>query len=114
MDLNIHLVSVDYCPICGKGLFGKKYIESLDKDDLFEFMKQDERFPIWSYKCNRCKSKFTIEIRGMLKDNSQKKNATSGDKGAIPSPSDKSSSKHRNKNNLNKMEGKNGNTRINT
>ena len=64
--MTIYLIEVKYCPICGKGLFGKQYIESTDK--LSDFMEEDEKFPVWNYKCNKCKSKFSIEVKGTLKE----------------------------------------------
>ena len=72
-ELKIMLVEIKYCPICGKGLFWKKFIETTHNEDLFEFIEQDEKFPIYNYKCNKCKSKFKIEVRGELNPKSKLK-----------------------------------------
>ena len=47
-ELQIRLVSIDSCPICGKGWFGKNYLKTIDNGLI------NETDGFWKYRCERC------------------------------------------------------------
>ncbi len=64
--LNIYIMEAQWCPLCGKPLFGKKYLEKV-KESESDGLEEPK---IYNYRCKRCGSLITINTNKEVKPNS--------------------------------------------